>query len=448
MKKLFYRLLSNRSFVKLFSILAFAVLASWLAPAPVAGYTYCEHRNSTTNVLIGKHCPPCSTTHGTNRKDVAKTALGATCMLAGANAFMGMSHTGREYRCTSVEGSGAIIDDPDFPGTLSWDFGISDPADLATCTEFVDGIETSVANKGKGLFTISGVATGVNSSCASVTGEAPIVSRRTYTASCNKDQTATVSQTITLDEAATFAEFGYLRPAWCSHPGICQLQTVGPPDDGLPTNNSGSTTEKLCADAFTKDGLLVSKQMVLYSVGFGSANCPDSGVTHVAGETFRARGCQTQSWDPTMPISAQDCVLTVSGKPHTHLSRDIGSAGSQCGPGSGVVQGSFKEQTCSTSGVVKYRCFSQPETELASGDEVSAFNVRVVDLDAGTATLNGVSNKKPGTFNASQGMVEFTFPQCAVAAATSVVNGEADFLFKAKTEQGGFVIDSDTESAQ
>ncbi len=411
-------------------ILAFVALASWWAPEADA-YQFCEHtKNDGTK---GKHCTPC----GHTGQDVLKSALGSVCLLAGANAFTGLSHVlpKTEYFCTAAEGSGAIVDDP-LEKTVSWDYGITDPTNLVTCTEFVDGVATD-----SGLFIMSGTATGLTTSCAAV-NDPVIKSRRTYTGSCDKKQTVAVSQTI------TFAETGH-RPSWC--PGgstgtdPCQLDVVSP---GLPINASSNTTEKLCADAFPLEaagtpGRLGSKQILLYSVGFGSPGCSGN----AAGERHRARGCTTQSWDPANPVSATECVLQISGTIFRHVKGDSGTGGNECGPGSGVVQESFKLQNCTTNGVVKYRCFSEPETaEVDPG-----FDARTVDPSKATTTLNGVTAKRNGTFVDTDGdtffdMIEFSFPQCEVAQHTTVANGEASFLFKAKTQQDGFAIDTDTVS--
>lgn len=410
-------------------LLALVALASWWAPEAGA-YSYCEHRKN--DGTMGKHCTPC----GHTGQDTSKSALGSVCLLAGANAFTGLEHLvpKKEYNCAAAEGSGTIVDDSE-NRLVSWDFGISDPTNLVTCTELVDGTPTE-----SGLFIMSGTATGLTSTCAAV-NDPVIKSRRTYTGFCDKKQTVTVSQTI------TFAEIGP-RPSWCP-PGAyddpCQLDVVSP---GLPINSGGKTTEGLCADAFPLEaagtpGRLTSKKILQYSVGFGSDDCSGN----AAGEIFRARGCTTQSWDPANPVSATECVLQISGTIHRHVKGDSGTAGNECGPGSGVVQGSFKLQNCSTQGVVKYRCFSEPET--AGVDP--GFDVRTVDSNKATATLNGVAAKRNGTFVDTDGdgifnMIEFSFPQCQVADHTPVANGEASFLFKARTQQDGFAIDTDTVS--
>ena len=336
-------------------ILAFLALASWLAPEPVAGYTYCEHKKA--NGTIGKHCPPC----GHTGKDTSKSALGSTCLLASSNSFTGLEHLipKREYHCTAAEGSGAIVDDSQGGGTFSWDFGISeDPADLVTCTELVDtnGDGTVDTPGDSGLFIISGSATGgLNPTCVAVTGEPGIQSRLIYRGFCANNEPTAVSETITLVHDATVAEFGS-RPSWCPATGICELAVVSP---GLPD----PTNKQSCQNAFPGEsgsGALASTEIARYSIGFAAPGCTGA----AAPEIYRARGCTTQSWDPLTAEPPSECLVTVSRKIHRHVLNDRGSGGRECGPGSGSLKESFEFQDCKTSAAFKYRCF--PRRRLAT----------------------------------------------------------------------------------
>ena len=91
--------------------------------------------------------------------------------------------------------------------------------------------------------------------------------------------------------------------------------------------------------------------------------------------------------------------------------------------------------------------FSAPEAGDSPG-----FDAGVVDTAKAGATLNGVTATKNGTFFDANGDgvvdgIEFTFSQCAVAAESTIVNGQAELLFVANTEQDGFAIHSDTVDA-